>query len=46
MMLMAMLTAVEAPAPLEAIQATKKEKTTATSAMKTGPGLEPLMKLG
>ncbi len=43
---MAMLTAVEAPAPLEAIQATKNEKTTAISAMKSGPGLAPLMKLG
>ncbi len=43
---MAMLTAVEAPAPFEAIQATKKEKRTATRPMKTGPGLEPLMKLG
>ena len=33
-------------APLAAIQATKKEKTTATSAMNIGPGLEPLMTLG
>ena len=43
---MAMLTAEEAPAPLEAIHATKKEKTTATIAMKSNPGLEPLMKVG
>ena len=46
MMLMARLTAVEAPAPFDAIQPTKIEKTIATSAMKTGPGFEPLMMLG
>ena len=43
---MARLTAVEAPAPLDAIHATKKEKTIATNDMNTGPGLEPLMTFG
>ncbi len=43
---MARLTAVEAPAPFDAIHATKNEKTTATSAMNTGPGFEPLMNVG
>ncbi len=46
MTLMAMLTAVDAPAPFCAIQATKNENTTATRAMNTGPGLEPLRKVG
>ncbi len=43
---MARLTAVDALAPRCAIAATRKVKTTATNAMKIGPGLEPLMKLG
>ncbi len=43
---MARLTAVEAPAPFDAIHATKKEKTTATSAMKTGPGIRAAHDVG
>ena len=43
---MAMLTAEDAPAPLEAIQATKKEKSTAMMDINSSPGFAPLMKVG
>jgi hypothetical protein len=42
---MARLTAVEAPAPFAAIQATKKEKTR-DQRHEDRPGIDPLMKLG
>ena len=43
---MARFTAVEAPAPFEAIQPTKNENAIAIRAMNTGPGFPPLMKFG